>query len=100
MLRVTVARASPAGGEVQILNSGSTNNATVNKSLTISGGGHTVYLGTNIIINKAGAVVVGWCSTARVRTARKTWAEPMAWDAGYPRVRHQHLWAIAFFLLL
>jgi hypothetical protein len=49
---------TPAGGELRILNAGFYgNNATINKSLTISGAGNTVYLGTDITINNAGAVV-------------------------------------------
>jgi hypothetical protein len=47
-----------AGGEIQILDSGFYgNNATINKSLTITGNGHTVYLGAVLTINKADAVV-------------------------------------------
>ncbi|MPZ55877.1 MAG: hypothetical protein GEU91_05115, partial [Rhizobiales bacterium] len=50
--------ATPAGGEIRILDSGAYgNNATVRKSLTISGNGNTVYLGSPITVDKAGAVV-------------------------------------------
>jgi hypothetical protein len=49
---------TPAGGELQILDSGFYgNNATINKSLTISGNGHTVYLGVPLTVDSAGAVV-------------------------------------------
>jgi hypothetical protein len=49
---------TPAGGELQILDSGSYGvNATIEKSLTISGNGNTVYLGNPIVINQAGVVV-------------------------------------------
>ena len=49
---------TPAGGEVQILESGFYgNNPNINKSLTITGNGHTVYLGGVLTIDKAGAVV-------------------------------------------
>jgi hypothetical protein len=49
---------TPAGGELRILESGFYgNNATINKSLTISGNGNTVYLGKPIVVDKAGAVV-------------------------------------------
>jgi len=49
---------TPAGGELHVLDSGFYgNNATIKKSLTISGNGHTVYLGSIITVDKAGAVV-------------------------------------------
>jgi hypothetical protein len=49
---------TPAGGELQILDSGSYGvNATINKSLTISGNGHTVYLGNPVTVDQAGIVV-------------------------------------------
>jgi hypothetical protein len=49
---------TPAGGELQILDSGFYgNNATVNKSMTVSGNGHTVYLGTTMTVDNAQAVV-------------------------------------------
>ena len=49
---------TPVGGELHILDSGFYgNNATVNKSMTIVGNGHTVTLGASIIIDKANAVV-------------------------------------------
>ena len=49
---------TPDGGELQILDSGFYgNNATINKSLTLSGNGHTVYLGTEIRVDAAGAAV-------------------------------------------
>jgi hypothetical protein len=50
--------ATPAGGEVQILDPGFYgNNANIKKSLTIAGNGNTVYLGGVLTIDKAGAVV-------------------------------------------
>ena len=50
--------ATPAGGELRILDSGvSANNATVNKSMTISGNGNTVFLNNPITIDDAEAVV-------------------------------------------
>jgi hypothetical protein len=50
--------ATPVGGELRILDSGFYgNNATIRKSLTISGNGNTVYLGTAITIDDAAAVV-------------------------------------------
>jgi hypothetical protein len=49
---------TPAGGELQILDSGSYGvNANIAKSLTINGNGHTVYLGEPITINGADTVV-------------------------------------------
>jgi hypothetical protein len=49
---------TPAGGEVQILESGFYGNlANINKSLTITGNGNTVYLGGVLTINNAGATV-------------------------------------------
>jgi hypothetical protein len=49
---------TPAGGELRILDSGvSANNATVSKSITISGNGNTLFLGTGITIDDAAAVV-------------------------------------------
>jgi hypothetical protein len=49
---------TPAGGELQILDSGSYGvNATINKSLTISGNGHTVYLGNPVTVDGADVVV-------------------------------------------
>jgi hypothetical protein len=42
---------APSGGEVRVLDSGFYgNNARINKSLTISGNGHTVYLGNPIFV--------------------------------------------------
>ena len=47
-----------AGGEVQILESGFYGNlANINKSLTITGNGNTVYLGGVLTVNNAGATV-------------------------------------------
>jgi hypothetical protein len=48
---------TPAGGEVQILDSGFYGNANVRKSLTISGNGNTVYLANSVLIDQADAVV-------------------------------------------
>jgi hypothetical protein len=49
---------TPGGGEIRILDSGFFgNNATIKKSLTISGDGNTVYLGDTITIDDADAVV-------------------------------------------
>jgi hypothetical protein len=49
---------TPAGGEIQILDSGFFGvNATIRKSLTISGNGHTVYLDNPITVSDADAVV-------------------------------------------
>ncbi len=48
----------PSGGVVQVLNSAGYGNLTIAKFVTISGGGHTVALGTRIRINSASAVVV------------------------------------------
>jgi hypothetical protein len=49
---------TPAGGELRILDSGDYGNSgTVNKSLTISGNGNTVFLRNPIIIDNANAVV-------------------------------------------
>jgi hypothetical protein len=49
---------TPAGGELRILDSGFYgNNATIEKSLTISANGNTVYLSNPIVINQAGVVV-------------------------------------------
>jgi hypothetical protein len=51
-------QATPPGGELRILDSGAYgNNATVNKSMTISGNGNTVFLAKPITINQADAVV-------------------------------------------
>jgi hypothetical protein len=50
--------ATPEGGELRILDSGFYgNNATIKKSLTITGNGNTVYLGVPITIDQADAVV-------------------------------------------
>ena len=50
---------TPTGGDLRILESGDYGvNANVNRSMTISGNGHTVILGNPIIINNADAVVV------------------------------------------
>jgi hypothetical protein len=50
---------TPAGGELRILSSGSYGNrANITRSLTISGNGNTVYLGSYIAIDDADAVVV------------------------------------------
>jgi hypothetical protein len=50
---------TPAGGELRILDSGFYgNNATVNRSMTISGNGNTVFLGAEITIDSADAMVV------------------------------------------
>ena len=49
---------TPAGGELQVLDSGDFgSNATIDKSMTISGNGHTVFLGAAITIDGAAAVV-------------------------------------------
>ena len=49
---------TPAGGEIRILDSGFYgNNATINKSLTITGNGNTIFLGNIIFIKTAGTVV-------------------------------------------
>jgi hypothetical protein len=49
---------TPVGGEIQILESGFYGvNATIKKSLTVTGNGHTVYLGNPITIDQAGVVV-------------------------------------------
>jgi len=49
---------TPAGGELRILNSGFYgNNATIRKSLTITGNGNTVFLGAALTVNAPGAVV-------------------------------------------
>ena len=49
---------TPVGGELRILDFGvSANNATVSKSMTISGNGNTIFLGTAIAIDAAAAVV-------------------------------------------
>ena len=49
---------TPAGGELRILDSGDFGvNATIKKSLTVTGNGHTVYLGKPITIDDAEAVV-------------------------------------------
>jgi hypothetical protein len=51
--------ATPAGGELRILDSGAYgSNAVIRKSLTISGNGNTVHLGKSVIVNDADAVVV------------------------------------------
>jgi hypothetical protein len=47
-----------AGGEIRVLDSGFFGqNATIRKSLTISGGGNTVLFGNPITVSKAGAIV-------------------------------------------
>jgi hypothetical protein len=49
---------TPDGGELRILDSGFYgNSATIEKSLTVTGNGNTVYLGNPIVISKADAVV-------------------------------------------
>lgn len=49
---------APAGGEVRILDSGFYgNNATIRKSLTITGNGFNVILAAPVVVNAAGAVV-------------------------------------------
>jgi Right handed beta helix region len=49
---------TPAGGEVRVLDPGFYgNNAKIKKSLTISGSGHTVTLGTPLTVNDAAATV-------------------------------------------
>ena len=49
---------TPVGGELRILDSGSFGtNATVNRSMTITGNGNTVLLNTPLTINAEGAVV-------------------------------------------
>lgn len=49
---------TPSGGEIRILDSGEYGNgATINKSLTISGNGNTVYLGGQLTVDKAGVMV-------------------------------------------
>jgi Right handed beta helix region len=49
---------TPTSGEVRVLDSGFYgNNAKIQKSITISGNGHTVTLGAPITINSAGATV-------------------------------------------
>ena len=49
---------APAGGEVSILDSGFYgNNATIRKSLTITGNGFTVIVGAPIVVSNADAVV-------------------------------------------
>ena len=49
---------TPVGGELRILDFGvSANNATVSKSMTISGNDNTIFLGTVIAIDDAAAVV-------------------------------------------
>ena len=49
---------TPAGGELRILDSGDSGvNATIKKSLTVTGNGNTVYLGKPITIDQADAVV-------------------------------------------
>ena len=49
---------APAGGEIRILGSGFYgNNATINKSLTLTGNGNTVFLGAELIVSKPGTVV-------------------------------------------
>lgn len=49
---------TPAGGEVRVLDSGFFgNNARIKKSLTISGNGHTVYLGNPIFVTDGAATV-------------------------------------------
>jgi hypothetical protein len=51
-------QATPPGGELRILDTGAYGqNAIVNKSMTISGNGNTVFLAKPIIINQADAVV-------------------------------------------
>jgi hypothetical protein len=48
----------PAGGVVQVLDSANYGHVTINKSLTISGGGNVVTLGGRITINNANAIVL------------------------------------------
>ena len=48
---------TPAGGEIRILDSGFYGNAVIQKSLSITGNGHTVSLSAPIFINDANAVV-------------------------------------------
>ena len=49
---------TPEGGELRILDSGFYGtNAMIRKSLTIAGNGNTIYLGSPLAINGAGAVV-------------------------------------------
>jgi hypothetical protein len=49
---------TPAGGELQMLDSGDFGvNATIRKSLTVNGNGHTVYLANPITIDQDGIVV-------------------------------------------
>lgn len=51
-------RLAPAGGDIHILDSGFYgNNATIRKSLTISGHGHRVFLGNPVTVDNADAVV-------------------------------------------
>lgn len=51
-------RATANSGEIRVLDSGFFgNNATIQKSLTITGNGHTVLLGAPITVRNAGAVV-------------------------------------------
>jgi hypothetical protein len=50
--------ATPVGGELRILDSGvAANNATVSKSITISGNDNTIFLGSAIAIDDTAAVV-------------------------------------------
>jgi Right handed beta helix region len=49
---------TPANGELRVLDSGFYgNNATVNRTMTVSGNGHTLTLGSAINVNSAGATV-------------------------------------------
>lgn len=49
---------TPAGGEIHVLDSGFYgNNATINKSMTVVGNGHTITLGAPITVNRANATV-------------------------------------------
>jgi hypothetical protein len=48
---------TPAGGELRILDSGSYGGATINRSMTLSGNGNTVFLDSPLTINSAEAVV-------------------------------------------
>jgi len=50
---------TPVGGELRILDSGDYGaNGNIQKSLTISGNGHTIFVGNGIVIDNADAVVV------------------------------------------
>ncbi len=57
MLQVGINK-TPAGGELRVLDSGFYGTtASIEKSLTISGNGNTVYLGSFLSVNQSGAVV-------------------------------------------